>query len=223
MVGGVGLGWPSLATRSGRGGTTGRAAGCPANGLEDGFGAPGTAVPDKGVDGPEAGGRCGGVRGPAEGRLGARTPSMPAGNGCLGPERIWPGLGAVGKGLGAGGTGRPVIWCDGAGGGTGCGTADSCGLAGAAGAALACSETGAGETGCTGGASGAEGSGRVGGSAIPASGGRIGCGRGAGLSSGCFSSTDWGCSVVGGSALSVRTGSGAGAGAGSCSPARDSS
>ena len=90
----------SFAARSGRGGTTGRAAGCPAS--------PGRAGALRiGMGGATDGapGVCGAVDLAAvEGALplpirtvsGGRTPP---GNGCRGPDRICPGLGADGIGL----------------------------------------------------------------------------------------------------------------------------
>ena len=88
------LGWVRRATRSGRGGTTGRTVGWPAKlvlvcGLAEGSGA--------------AGGGCKGLgtgwlppKG-ANAALGISTTID--GKGCRGPERIWPGLGDVGTGL----------------------------------------------------------------------------------------------------------------------------
>jgi hypothetical protein len=95
-------GWLNLATRSGRGGTTGRAAGCPARGLAGGRAAPGIGGATTAAGG--------GVRitGPglmigADGRM---LSPLPGGSGCRGPDRTWPGLNC-GSGLGGGGTGRP--------------------------------------------------------------------------------------------------------------------
>jgi hypothetical protein len=122
----AGRGALSLAAKSGRGGTTGRAIGWPASVRAE----PG-ADPPPGVT-PGAGGGADGVaerfvskgrvgRGITPGRAGeliapgapGRRPSAgAAGKGCLGPESIWPGRGVdaegeVGSGLAAGGTGRP--------------------------------------------------------------------------------------------------------------------
>jgi|SRR5579885_3138046 len=102
----AGRGAASLAARSGRGGTTGLAAGCPAKGL----GAPG-APEDVGA------GRTSGFRGENgwRGRFAGAVPgvgralSVP-GSGCRGPERTCPGRGGTagpGIGLGAGVAGRP--------------------------------------------------------------------------------------------------------------------
>jgi hypothetical protein len=45
MPGAAARGWLSLAAKSARGGTTGRAAGCPASGRAGGLGAEGTGTP----------------------------------------------------------------------------------------------------------------------------------------------------------------------------------
>jgi len=113
----AGRGVPNFATRSGRGGTTGRAAGCPASGRAPTRGreppvapedAPGAIVP-AGITcpaverrGATGTGRAAGAPGPA-----ARAVSVePAGIGWRGPESIWPGFGegaaAAGSGLAAG-------------------------------------------------------------------------------------------------------------------------
>src|ERR1035438_7544157 len=118
----AGLGVPSLATRSGRGGTTGRAAGCPTN----------VRAVVKGMEPPvTAGGADVGVPGPGAPTLGrlivglaAAMPGIAApgpetlvpsagvvGNGWRGPERICPGRGeeaaGPGNGFAAGIAGRP--------------------------------------------------------------------------------------------------------------------
>src|SRR6266545_1841068 len=103
-----GRGWPSFIARSGRGGTTGRAAGCPARGRAA-EGAPGDAVAGR------ASGCLGGAgvaRWTTAGRGAAGAPGRAPsgavlGNGWRGPVRICPGLGADGSGLGAGAAGRP--------------------------------------------------------------------------------------------------------------------
>jgi len=119
-------GLPSLMARSGRGGTTGRAAGCPASARpEDGAeGAPASALGDGavcvGAPGRISGrGRwmmAGRVAAPGMGAPGpeTRAPSDAAaagGNGWRGPERTCPGRGAEvagpGKGLAVGGAGLP--------------------------------------------------------------------------------------------------------------------
>ncbi len=105
----------SRATRSGRGGTIGRAAGCPAKfgragedrrgmdgagpGVAGGAGGPGdgawVAIGDVSAGGAAARALgCGGAAGPGEGCGGGAD----AGMGCRGPERIWPGRGAAGTG-----------------------------------------------------------------------------------------------------------------------------
>jgi hypothetical protein len=91
-----GVVWASLATRSGRGGTTGRAAGWPAKG--------GLAGEPPAPAGAEGGCGSGGTgREETEGRggpavtLGERNSPMPAGKGWRGPERIEPGLGPDGR------------------------------------------------------------------------------------------------------------------------------
>src|ERR1700682_5391526 len=103
--GGGGCAWPgagrvccSRATRSGRGGTTGRAAGWPAK-----LGRPGDRRGIEGGGGPgvvSAGGAmlraAGGATGPGVGDGGG---GVDAGKGCRGPERIWPGRGGGGAGL----------------------------------------------------------------------------------------------------------------------------
>lgn len=110
-------GWLNLATRSGRGGTTGRATGCPARGLEGGLAVPGTEAP-MGADGVRIGGP-----GLPRGAAGRMPSPLPGGNGWRGPDSTWPGR-KGGSGLGGGGTGRlgasagacgvGAIGCDGA-------------------------------------------------------------------------------------------------------------
>jgi hypothetical protein len=108
--GGGGWAWPGAgrvcccckrATRSGRGGTTGRAAGWPASvgRAEDRSGREGGApgVGEIGSDGGAAARAIGcGATGPGVGGGGG---GVDAGIGCRGPERIWPGRGAAGTGL----------------------------------------------------------------------------------------------------------------------------
>jgi len=148
----AGRGALNLAARSGRGGTTGRATGWPAKVRADPAGA--TPEPASGADGPAARGASMGRvgRGITAGRAGelialgapGRRPSAGAvGNGCRGPDRIWPGRGAcaeagVGSGLAAGGTGLP-----------GTNTPDG-GACGAALGELAPGAPGAPKGGCTG-------------------------------------------------------------------------
>jgi len=114
----AGRGPPSLATRSGRGGTTGRAAGCPAKGR---FGGGPTGVgPGEAGAGPEARAGSAGLAGRgtiaglgtgAPGAAGAvRGPgkeALSAGRGWRGPDKICPGLGA-GGGAGTGLAGGAV-------------------------------------------------------------------------------------------------------------------
>src|SRR6266567_7896972 len=100
----VGRGAESFLRRSALGGTTGRAAGCPAR-VRD-CGAPGTEVtvgiPPEGRAGPGtsacrviAGGfGIGGAAILGEGRKVSPVPEAVAGKGCRGPERICPGRGA---------------------------------------------------------------------------------------------------------------------------------
>jgi hypothetical protein len=106
--GALGRGCESLAARSGRGGTMGRTAGCPARPGRVGVRRPGAGPPATG----EAGGCMIGVAdraaGAADGPLATRIGSAgrtPPGSGCLGPDKIWPGRGAAGMGLGGCGTG----------------------------------------------------------------------------------------------------------------------
>src|ERR1700683_1978442 len=90
-----GRGCASLAARSGRGGTLGRTAGCPASPGRAGAvrTTPGCAV----VTGAEGGGIAGAVgraAGAAPGPLATRIGSAgrtPPGSGCLGPDKICPG------------------------------------------------------------------------------------------------------------------------------------
>jgi len=141
----AGLGVPSLATRSGRGGTTGRAAGCPTNvravvkGIEPPVAAAGSGAgadakaPGPGV--PAALGRpattgLAAIPGIAAPGPEIRVPSPGAvGNGWRGPERICPGRGeeaaGPGNGFAAGIAGRPgaITAAGGAWGGGGAGAA----------------------------------------------------------------------------------------------------
>jgi len=124
MPGEAARGWFSLAARSARGGTMGRAAGCPASGRAGGLGAEGIGVP---------GAMCGAGLPADMGALGARaaTPGLvrigadgegdgaigslvPGGIGWRGPESTWPGR-AGGTGLATGGVGRPGANTEGAG------------------------------------------------------------------------------------------------------------
>jgi len=89
----------------------GRTAGCPAR--------PGRVGVRGAVGGaPGAGVACGCINGVVERaageaavplviRTGSSGRALP-GNGCLGPDRIWPGRGAAGTGLGAGGVGAEL-------------------------------------------------------------------------------------------------------------------
>ncbi len=88
----AGRGAPNLAARSGRGGTTGRAVGWPAKGLD---GAPGIAPlrASAGACGRGAAGCGAGGRGPAG--VGRTISGGAAGIGARGPDRIWPGRGAL--------------------------------------------------------------------------------------------------------------------------------
>ena len=100
-----GRGALSLAARSGRGGTTGRATGWPARGrCCCGEGAPGVAETGRGACGVE--GRSG-----AEGRGGAGDGGAPGagleGNDWRGPLKTCPGRGVVGSGLAVGAMGLP--------------------------------------------------------------------------------------------------------------------
>jgi hypothetical protein len=103
----AGRGCESLAARSGRGGTIGRAAGCPARpGRAIGVraaGAPGDGMAGEGATGAVERAVAGGV--PVTIRTGSAG-RMPAGRGCLGPDKIWPGRGADGMARGGGGTSR---------------------------------------------------------------------------------------------------------------------
>jgi hypothetical protein len=118
-------------------------------------------------------GRCGVMEG--RGKLGPgleeRTPSVaPPGNGCLGPESTWPGRGAVGSGLAAGGIGLvtgAIAAGAGGGGGAGAGRADGSGTEITGGRGGCCATTGT----------------------CPARGGRIGCAGRAAASVSVFSST----------------------------------
>ena len=125
----MGRGAVNFATRSARGGTTGRAAGCPASGRETPGAVPlaaagGAVLAPSALEGDAAPGVCAVGRGPSGrgrgatgGRWGIPRASMdagvpgPAGNGWRGPERIWPGLGVLttelGSGLADGVAGRP--------------------------------------------------------------------------------------------------------------------
>src|SRR5215472_4129621 len=86
---------------SGRGGTTGRAAGCPAR--------VGRGAVLSGIDGAPGVSTAGGadVRADAGGNGGSGADGaggIPEGSGCRGPESIWPGRGAAGA-TGRAGTG----------------------------------------------------------------------------------------------------------------------
>src|ERR1019366_1559761 len=116
----TGLDGAGRAARSGRGGTTGRAAGWPAS-VRCGRGPPargaGGALPARAVslgasDRLASTGACGRGRETAPGRGAAGAPGCIVstgadGNGCRGPDSTWPGLGPVGSGLTVGGAGRP--------------------------------------------------------------------------------------------------------------------
>jgi hypothetical protein len=150
-VGMAGRGALSFAARSGRGGTTGRAAGWPARVRAE----PGAVPAPVGGAGDVGGmtarlvsmGRDG--RGITAGRAGElialgapgrRASVGAAGKGCRGPDKIWPGRGAsaepeVGSGFAAAGTGLP-----------GTNAPDG----GACGAGLAPGAPGAPKGGCTG-------------------------------------------------------------------------
>src|SRR5579871_6486469 len=113
-----GRGCCSLAARSGRGGTTGRAMGCPARGRCGG--APGCNPAGRGGGATGTPGRTAGAGAPGRGELVTEEPGvMPVGGICVapgvavegrgarGPESTWPGLGAAGgMGRGGGGVGR---------------------------------------------------------------------------------------------------------------------
>ena len=109
MPGAAARGWLSLANRSARGGTTGRAAGCPASGRAGGRGAEGMGAP--GAAGLPADMGAAGAR-PATpglekiGAEGERGSPAPGGIGWRGPDSTWPGRGD-GTGLATGGDGRP--------------------------------------------------------------------------------------------------------------------
>jgi len=89
---GMVLGWVNRATRSGRGGTTGRAAGWPAKDAleaERAAGGGGGGAGDAGV-----------ARSGSASEANIFGPSATIdGSGCRGPDRIWPGLGATGTGF----------------------------------------------------------------------------------------------------------------------------
>jgi hypothetical protein len=172
MPGAAARGWLSLAARSARGGTTGRAAGCPASGRAGGLGVDGRGAPGaaNGAELPaDTGAGALGVRAAtpglvkigADGEMGSLTPG---GIGWRGPDSTWPGRGG-GTGLATGGVGRPGAIAAGVGAGIGVGAGTGVGaMRGAAGAGR--------------GAPGGE---------VPANGGRMGCaGRPAGRSSGVF-------------------------------------
>ena len=93
---GMDFGWLSRATKSGRGGTTGRATGWPANRSQ---------LPRRGPR-PSVGAAGGGAAGigrrwgaPAAGSTVFGDSATEGGMGWCGPERIWPGLGAIGTAL----------------------------------------------------------------------------------------------------------------------------
>src|SRR5579863_7894545 len=121
-IGGRGCCWPNLATRSARGGTTGRAAGCPANERWGGGGGPPREPAGRGGGPIGTPGRACGATGrgapgaspePVEPGGGVGAGEEPgarfAGMGWRGPESTCPGRGepAAGIGRGGGGTGRP--------------------------------------------------------------------------------------------------------------------
>ena len=139
----AGLVVPSLAARSARGGTTGRAAGCPTNvrpavkGMEPPATAAGAGA-DAGAPGPDAPAGFGrltttglaAIPGIAAPGPETRVASAGAvGNGWRGPERICPGRGEAaagpGNGFAAGTAGRPgaMTAAGGAGAGGGAGAA----------------------------------------------------------------------------------------------------
>jgi hypothetical protein len=97
MPGAAARGWLNLAARSARGGTTGRAAGCPASG-RGGLGAAGTGAPGTaGAAGLAAVGAMGAraatpglLKIGADGESGSLTPT---GIGWRGPDSTWPGRG----------------------------------------------------------------------------------------------------------------------------------
>ena len=128
MPGVAARGWLSLATRSGRGGTTGRAAGCPARGLEGGL-----AVPSMEAATGAGGVRITGAGLPRRGADGRMLSPLPGGNGWRGPDNTWPGRNG-GSGLGGGGTGRLGAMAGACGVGAGAmGCGGTCGTAGAGG------------------------------------------------------------------------------------------
>jgi hypothetical protein len=118
MPGEAALGWFNLAARSARGGTTGRAAGCPASGRAGGLGAEGMGAPGDtcGAGLPAEMGALG-ARAATPGRLmigadGAMGSLTPGGIGWRGPESTWPGRdGGIGRAMG--GVGRPGAAADG--------------------------------------------------------------------------------------------------------------
>jgi hypothetical protein len=90
----------------------GRTAGCPARPGRVCVLTPAGGAPETGAAGGCITGAVERAAGEAAGPLGTRTGSSgrtPAGSGCLGPDRIWPGRGAAGMGLGGGGAGAEVI------------------------------------------------------------------------------------------------------------------
>jgi len=151
MPGAAARGWVSLAARSARGGTTGRAAGCPASGRAGGLGADGMGAPCTagGAGVPDDAGAMGaradtpGLKMGAEGESGSLRP---AGMGWRGPDKTWPGRG-WGTGRATGGVGRPGTMTAGVGAVMGVGATR-------------------GATGAAGCAPGVE---------LPANGGRMGC------------------------------------------------
>jgi hypothetical protein len=176
IAGITGRGVPSLATRSARGGTTGRAAGCPASVRTPGADAEPVDADGKPADCADAAGAapgrtsgrgrwitCGRGDGPGMAAPGpeVREPSADGaelcGNGWRGPERICPGRGpctaAPGRGLALGGAGRPgaITATGGMGEGAGC-------RVGTGGTGGVDNTGGGGETDVTGGAGGAGGS-----------------------------------------------------------------
>jgi hypothetical protein len=151
-------GCASLATRSGRGGTTGRCAGCPAKGRDGTRGALECELGGCGAPGPAA-------RLLTIGWPGRKPSGDPAGRGARGPESTCPGFMAGTGRAGGGANGRPgAMTATGACMGAVTGGCVGAGCVGAGGAAAAGGGAGAGEAGDAGEAAGK-----------PASGGRMGC------------------------------------------------
>lgn len=104
---------------SGRGGTTGRAAGCPASGgrgwgrkgapgVGAGVGVPGVAACAAGADGVGRAIGCAGNVTEAGG-IGEED-AWGGGSGCRGPDKIWPGRGVIGTGRAGTGPVRSGGW-----------------------------------------------------------------------------------------------------------------